>query len=310
MRVALVGGTLFIGRATAEALVARGHEVAVVHRGVHPSQVDGARSVVADRTDPAALRAALVGLAPDAVIAPRAMTAAAATTTLRAGEGLEAPVVVLSSQDVYAQFGRLNGLPAPEPEVRITEASPLTVPYPFRGIAEHAGGDEYDKKDVERLFLAAADGALPGATVLRLPAVYGRRDPQRRFGGLVDALDAGAPRVPGDGAFRWTHGHVDNVAHAIVLATEAPPAGGRLFNVGERDTPTLRERADAIAQVVGVPIEWTGEEATDAWGMYGPMPNDVVVDTTALRDALGFEEVVSADGRLRDLVAGLRASRA
>jgi nucleoside-diphosphate-sugar epimerase len=308
LRVALVGGTRFIGHAAARALVARGHAVAVVHRGVHRAEVDGVTSLTADRSDVAALAAALKGWAPEAVVDTRAMTGADAETTLSALDGLRAAVVVLSSQDVYAQFGRVNGLPGPEPEERVTESSPLTVPFPFRGLAEHAGGHDYDKKEVERLFLSAVGRARPGVTILRLPAVYGPRDPQRRFGQLVDALDAGRTRIPGEGGWRWTHAHVDDVAHAIALAAEAAPVGGRIFNVGELQTPTMRERAECIAWAMGRTIEWLGGEPPDEWGLFGRLPNDVVVDSTAIRETLGWREQRSFEQRAPDLVAALRAN--
>lgn len=306
MRIAIIGGTRFIGHAAAQALVARGHDALVLHRGRHPCEVSGVTEVLVDRGDVEALRRCLVTARPDAILDTRAMTAGDAAATLAALEGLDAAAVVLSSQDVYAQFGRLNGLPAPEPEPRITESSPLTVPHPFRGLAEHDGGEDYDKKDVERLFLESGRAV----TILRLPAVYGRRDPQRRFGRIVDALDRGERRLPGHGAFRWTHAQVDDVAHAVALALEQPASTGRVFNVGEEPTPSMRERAERIAARMGCAVEFDGGGVPDEWGVFGSMPNDVVVDTSAIRAALGYAEVRSEAARLDDLIEGLRVSRA
>ena len=310
MRIAIVGGTLFIGHATAARAVQRGHAVTVIHRGVHPAEVDGVVSIAADRGDPVALAEALRAASPDVVIDTRAMTRADADTMLAAVDGVCDDLVVLSSQDVYAQFGRLNGLDAPDPEPLVTEDSPLTVPYPFRGIAAHAGGEMYDKKDVEAA-LRSGIGSLRGATALRLPAVYGPRDPTRRFGAIVDALDAGASTLPRQGgAFRWTHGHVHNVAHAIVLAAEARLEGFQAFNVGEARTPTMAERAEAVARALGRTFSWDEpEELPDAFGLLGTMPNDFVSDSGRLREALGYEEVIGPEACVTSLVASLRASR-
>ena len=308
LRVAFIGGTRFIGHAAAACAVARGHHVTVIHRGEHRSEVPGVESLAADRTDPEALRAALTAARPDVVVDTRAMTASDATDTLDALRGLCDALVVLSSQDVYAQFGALNGLHAPPPEARVTESSPLTVPYPFRGIAEHDGGADYDKKDVERLVTGAR---LRSATILRLPAVYGPRDPARRFGAIVDALDRGERTLPRrGGTFRWTHAHVDDVGLAIVLACEARLGGAQVFNVGEANTPTMSDRADAIARELGVTICWEEPAELPAeFGLFGPMPNDFVSDSAAIRAALGYRESLGGDDAIASLVAGLRASR-
>ena len=311
MKISFVGGTVFIGHAAARSAVERGHQVTVIHRGEHPAEIAGANSLLADRTQTDALRAALHASAPDAVVDTRAMTAHDARATIDASRELEVPVVVLSSQDVYAQFGRLNGHDGPDPERLVTEDSPLTVPYPFKGIAEHAGGDAYDKKDVEAEFRETSD--LRDVLVLRLPATYGSRDPQRRFGVIVDALDRGVRDLPirGGGNFRWTHSHVANVAHAIVLGCEARLSGYHLFNVGEAETPTMKERAELIASATGTEIEWrvSDESLQDDWAIFGEMRNDVVVDSTKIRRQLGFAEVLGPDACLADLIDGLRRSR-
>src|SRR5688572_26507650 len=155
MKIAFIGGTRFIGRAASEQAVQSGHEAFVLHRGVHASDVVGAESILVDRSDTNAMQSALRGLHPDVVIDTRALTKADADRSVNAIDGLRCHVVVLSSHDVYGQFGRLNGLPAPEPEMLVTEDSPLTIPYPFRNISAHAGGNEYDKKEVEAVFRKA-----------------------------------------------------------------------------------------------------------------------------------------------------------
>src|SRR5207247_318574 len=113
-------------------------------------------------------------------------------------------------------FGRLNGLAAPEPEAIVRETSPLTIPFPFRGLGAHEGGHDYDKKHVEAIFRE-----LPRVTILRLPGVYGKRDPKRRFGEIVDRLEKGVDRTfPSRGRASWRKSFVDveDVAHATLLA--------------------------------------------------------------------------------------------
>jgi len=312
VHVAFIGGTRFIGRAAARRALELGHAVSVLHRGAHPADLAGVRDVLVDRADPSALCQALGRLSPDVLVDTRAMTRAEAQVTAMAARILGVPAVVLSSVDVYAQFGRLNGLPAPEPEALVTERSPLGVPYPFRGLTSELP-DDYDKKDVEAELERSVREGGPGVLVLRLPAVYGQGDYRRRFGPLVDRLDAGARVLPcASGApWRMAHAHVRDVAHAILLGCESWRSGFVALNVAEAETPTMRERAEAIARVMGIAFEWDeGAELPDELSFLGRMANDLCVSSAALRERLGFAELTTPDERAPDLVAWLRASRA
>ena len=313
MKLAILGGTRFIGHAAAAHAAARGHEVFVLHRGKHPSELSAVQPIAVDRADPSALCETLARLGADVLIDTRAMTRLDAEVTALAIKVLTLPAVVLSSLDVYAQFGRLNGLPAPEPEALVTEDAPLTIPFPFRGVGGHDAGPDYDKKEVESVIREAVSEGAPGATILRLPAVYGARDYRRRFGGIVDAFDRGETTLPcaGGARFRLAHAHVRDVAHAMVLAAERRPEGLQVFNVAEASVPPMRERAEAFARVMGVHFTWveTGAPLPPELATLGILPNDFVTDTSRIRASLGFHEVTTEEERLTDTIAWLRASR-
>lgn len=317
MHVVFVGGTRFIGRAAAAAALAEGHRVTVVHRGATPCDLAFVREVIADRRDPSALATALAKSKPDVVVDTRAMDRSDAEALALALKIVRVPAVVLSSQDVYAQFGKLNGLPSAAPdEPLLREDAPLTVPRPFAAIgAPHEGGPDYDKKHVEAVFatLPAETGAP--AIALRLPGVYGTRDPKRRFGGLVDAIDSGMRELPcaGGAQLRLTHVHVDDAAHAIVLAATRATrdASFHVYNVGERATPTMAERAQAIAGAMGciVTLVERSEPLAPAFALLGRFPCDCVLDTSAIRTELGFAEVTTEEECVRSVVAWARESR-
>lgn len=313
MKLAILGGTRFIGHAAAAHAAARGHDVFVLHRGKHPSELSAVQPIAVDRADPSALCETLARLGADVLIDTRAMTRLDAEVTALAIKVLTLPAVVLSSLDVYAQFGRLNGLPAPEPEALVTEDSPLTIPFPFRGVGGHDAGPDYDKKEVESVIREAVSEGAPGATILRLPAVYGARDYRRRFGGIVDAFDRGETTLPcaGGARFRLAHAHVRDVAHAMVLAAERRPEGLQVFNVAEAIVPPMRERAEAFARVMGARFTWveTGAPLPPELATLGILPNDFVTDTSRIRASLDFHEVTTEEERLTDTIAWLRASR-
>lgn len=312
MKIAFLGGTRFIGHAAAARALRRGHDVSVLHRGHHACEVEGVQALRVDRDDPVAVRTALEDVAPDVLVDTRCMNRHHVANLLIAVAGFDLPLVVLSSQDVYAQFGRLNGHPCDDVRSVVDETAPLTVPFPFRDIGGHDDDPDYDKKDVERAVQGAAGRVTPSATVLRLPAVYGSRDPSRRFALFVDAIDAGKTELPcrKGACFRWTHASVLDVAHAIVLAAEARRPGNAVYNVGERETPTMRERGQRIAHHLGARLVFReAEDVPDELSLLDEKPNDLVVSSAKLRDELGFDELTTERERLDDLIAGLRASR-
>ena len=101
MRLLVLGGTHFVGRAVVEEALARGDQVTTVTRGVSGPPAAGATALQADRTDPAALRAALGEATWDAVIdtwsgAPEVVLTSAELLAGRAGH-----YGYVSSRSVY-----------------------------------------------------------------------------------------------------------------------------------------------------------------------------------------------------------------
>src|SRR5205823_11427262 len=75
LKVIVLGGTRFIGRATVEELAAAGDEVMVVHRGVlEPDGMPEVRHLHGERAELVAHRAELHAFEPEAVIDCRALT--------------------------------------------------------------------------------------------------------------------------------------------------------------------------------------------------------------------------------------------
>jgi nucleoside-diphosphate-sugar epimerase len=69
MRIAILGGTRFIGRAVLEQLAGEGHELLVVHRGEHePAGLTEVEHAHVDRNDGTALAAALKPFEPEALV--------------------------------------------------------------------------------------------------------------------------------------------------------------------------------------------------------------------------------------------------
>jgi UDP-glucose 4-epimerase len=285
MRVVMLGGTKFIGRAITEALVARGDEVTVIHRGdTEPASWVECRHLHAARADFASVAGDVRSLRPDAVIDTMALTRADARAVLP--HLPDTRLVVLSSMDVYQAFGLLltdeEGDPLP-----VTEASAVRAErYPYRGREERAGLDDYDKLDVEPEYLAH------GAAVMRLAMIYGEHDPQRREEFILRRVRAGRRRIPvGPGTWLWTRCYVGDVAGAVLAAIDTPAAAGEVFNVGEPECRSMLGWARQIlaaagheAELVPVPEALVPE---DLWETKSH-PQHLLVDSRKAMDVLGW----------------------
>lgn len=303
MRILMIGGVSFMGLAATRQLLASGHEVEVYHRGPNePAEASAATHIHGDRDDLEAAKAQLAAFRPDVAVHMIAMTEAHATAFVRALSGVAPRAVVISSQDVYRAYGRLlgkePGVPDPTP---LDEDAPLRERlYPYRGEEERAADDparwmdDYDKILVERTVMSAPE--LPCA-VLRLPAVYGPRDRQRRFRQWLKRMDDGRAAILMDEAearWRWTHGYVEDVGHAIAMAALDPRSAGRIYNVGEQSALSLGERARAVGEAAG----WRGRIALAPAGtlpetlrLGAVTDQDLVTDSGRIRAELGYAEI-------------------
>src|SRR2546422_11338803 len=350
MRILLIGGTGFIGPFVSAELAGLGHEVVVFHRGrthgsaptspvvAATSPVVGAdprvgpSEIIGDRRRLFESASQLRALAPDVVVDLILSSGRQARDLMHVFRGAAARVVALSSCDVYRACGGLHGSePGPLEPLPLTESSSLRTTlqtYPpdrVRMLQQVFGwlDDEYDKIPVEREILgddqgAGASGvshALPG-TVLRLPMVYGPGDPLHRFRPLVKRMDDRRPAILFEekmAAWRSPRGYVENVAAAIALAATSDRAAGRIYNVGEAESFSELEWALQIAAAAG----WDGNFITppaDRTPAHLRSPGNLdqhwVVDTTRIRQELGYREPIARADAIRRTVEWERANPA
>jgi len=279
----VLGGTRFIGRAAVEELAAARNELLVVHRGVlEPDDMPEVRHLHCERAELAMHRAELDAFAPEAVIDCRALTRTDAELALGALLDVSRWIVI-SSLDVYRAFGALNEDRETDP-VPLDEASPVrTERYPYRG--KMPGMDEYDKLDVEDVYLPR------GATVLRLPMVYGEHDYQRREEFLLRRLRAGRKRIPfGAGTWLTCRGYVRDVGRAVRLAL-GTSVSGEVMNICEDRSYSMRmwsrmilEAAESDAELVRVADDMLPEDLKAT----GNMTQHIAASASKARSLLGW----------------------
>jgi nucleoside-diphosphate-sugar epimerase len=248
MRVLVIGGTGFIGPHITHELISRDHHVTVFHRG-STAVPPGAHEIVGDRRRLTESADSLRALAPDVVVDVVLSSERQARELMNVFRGHARRVVALSSMDVYRacgvthrlEDGPLESLPLRE-DTSALRTKLQTYP-PVQALQQIFGwlDEQYDKIPVEREILA--HGELPG-TVVRLPMVYGPRDPLHRFHPIVKRIVDGRRAIPFSAElaqWRATKGYVEDVGAAVVAAAVADRASGRIYNVGEANTLTELE---------------------------------------------------------------------
>ena len=320
MRVLVLGGTGFIGPYVVQRLHELGHEVAVFHRGQTPAELPpNVHQILGDRRNLEQFQVQFAALTPDVVLDMFPFTEQDAHTVVATMKGIAGRVVALSSQDVYRAYGRLLRIePGPPDPTPLTENAPLRERlYPYRQAMPRAEDDpqrwqdDYDKVPVERVYLGEPD--LLG-TILRLPMVYGPRDEQHRTFEYLKRMDDGRPAILLDQAIAgwcWTRGYVENVADAVVLAVTQEVAAGRVYNVGEPEPLTMAEWVMAIGHAAG----WSGESVAvpterlpEGMRVGLDIRQDLVSDSTRIRQELGYSERVPRDEALARTIAWQRAN--
>jgi nucleoside-diphosphate-sugar epimerase len=287
VRILVLGGTRFIGRALVMELLGCGHEVAVVHRGEHEGELPAeVVHIHVERSQLPGRREELASFAADAAIDLSAMTAADAEALVGALDP-SIPLVAASSCDVYRAFASLH-------EDVVTDAVPLREDAPLRagpppdrvvmpGWSYEA--DRYEKLDVERIYLER------GATVCRLPVVYGEHDYKRREEFVLARVRAGRRRIPvGAGNLLLSRGYAPEIARGLRLAVERP-LQGEVFNLAERETATVRLWMQEILVAAGHEAELVRvpeEQLPDDLGFTTEIPQPLLAASSKAAEVLGW----------------------
>lgn len=243
MRLLLLGGTEFVGRAVAEAALARRWDVTVFHRGRH-APVAGVRSLHGDRTAPDGLTALAEGGPWDLVVdtwsaAPRAVRDTARLLRDRADR-----YVYVSSRSVYTW---------PQPAGH-TEDAPVV-----EGASADADSTDYarDKRGGELAVLDAfgADRSL----LVRAGLILGPYENIGRLPWWLGRTARGGPVLaPGPADLSLQYVDVRDLAEWVLTAAAAGRSGP--YNaVGPQGQTTMAELLEACVTVTGADAElrWT-----------------------------------------------------
>ena len=301
--VVVTGGAGFVGSHVAELVRDRGHDVTVVDdlsSGKRENVPEGCRLVEVDITDAPAVERAIDGAAFVCHLAAQAsvtvsvkepdrdlaINVAGTLNVCAAAAAAGAPVVFASTGG--ALYG--DNAPIPTPEGSPTE--PL-APYGASKLAAEAYVGTWS-----RLHDA-------GNVVLRLGNVYGPRQSFDGEAGVVAIfshclLHGQPPTVYGDGTQTRDYVYVGDVARAFLLAGESGRAG--TYNVGTGIGSSVLELLDSLESSAGVSVERKSEPLRK-----GELRASAL-DSSRIRDELGWEPAVGLDEGLAQTFAWYRAS--
>lgn len=242
MRLLMLGGTEFAGRAVVEAALGRGWEVTVFHRGRHEPPA-GVRSLHGDRTAPDGL-AALAEGDWDVVVDTWSAAPRAVRDTARLLAGRVRRYVYVSSRSVYA-WPRTGGC---DEDAALVD-----------GASADAEQTDYarDKRGGE---LAALDSfGAEGALLVRAGLILGPYENVGRLPWWLNRVARGGPVLaPGPRALPLQYIDVRDLAEWILGAVERG-LGGAYNLVSPSGHTTMGGLLDACVQVTGGEgdLRWT-----------------------------------------------------
>ena len=241
-RSLVLGGSVFVGRRLVDALVAAGHDVTILNRGVTPVELPPGVAVLrADRTRPEQVAEALGGSEWDLVFDVSGFVMAAGGVDVEAFldvfESRTGCYLYVSSIMAYDQ-GLLGIVPWRE-DMATNRSGPSSYGG-FKAVVETA------------LLARTTSGGLPGV-VVRPAAIYG---PHNNIYDMETAMWlrlAGRRPVliPHSGLVTASYGHVDDLCDAMIALSRSANAVGQVFNV-TTSAITVNRYVETLAAIVGV----------------------------------------------------------
>jgi nucleoside-diphosphate-sugar epimerase len=308
MRYLVTGGAGFIGSNTVDELVRRGHGVVVLDdlssgKEENLADVRGKITLIKGSiTDLEMVQKAM--LQADYVIhlaartsVPRSVKDPIDTNRINVDGTLNVLVAARDNKVKRVVFAASSSAYGDTPTLPKSE-SMQPVPISPYGVSKYVG----------ELYARTFGRCYGLETVcLRYFNIFGpRQDPDSPYSGVLSRfatafLDSTPPVVFGDGEQTRDFTFVDNAVAANILASEAPTASGRTFNVGTGQSVSLNQVLKMLQKISGKTVEAKYEAARE-----GDI-RDSLADIRLAQESLAYEPSVQFEEGLERTFAWYQA---
>lgn len=306
MKALLVGGAGVTGDLLLKGLLARGYQVTVMTRGLHPLNLPkGAEALIASPYDKDILAAALEGKQFDLALVTYGRLRHVAKALVGKTQRL---ISIGGAAPVYKGWGDMI---APNPW-ETTQATPLFLSeeHVLSSVETDVGFSQAVRFTEQQVMAFHHSGDL-NVTHYRYPAMYGPNNLCPAEWGLVRRVkDKRRPLIlPANGLTLVCRGFHENMAQGVLLAVDKPDASaGQIYNLRDDELLHNHEWVSLIEDTlnhqfehVDIPFSWLPE------GFRATPPqllsrHHAVMDISKIKRQLGYCDSVSAQQALEKTV--------
>ncbi|MDZ4672153.1 MAG: NAD-dependent epimerase/dehydratase family protein [Phototrophicales bacterium] len=249
MNILIIGGTRNLGHFLAERILADGHKVTILNRGVTRDDLskDIAR-LRCDRTNAQQLRRAIGGRTFDVVIDNVIYKEAEAEDVVDILQGKVGHYIFMSTGQVYLVR---DGVQRPFKE---SDYEGDLLPQPTENTYDY---EEWlygiDKRKAEAVFARAYEKNGFPYTALRMPMVNSERDNfNRLYNYMLRIKDGGPILVPNKPNFPLRHVYTADVVNLVTRLINTGVGKGKAYNISQDETVTLDEFLGILGNLMGI----------------------------------------------------------
>ncbi len=249
MNILIIGGTRNLGHFLAERILADGHNLTILNRGVTsdnlPSNISRLRC---DRTNSQQLRRAIGGRTFDVVIDNVMYKEPEAESIVEILSGKVGHYIFISTGQVYLVRANLTR------PFKESDYEGELIPPPTENTYDY---EEWlygiDKRKAEAVFARAyAEKQFP-YTALRLPMVNSERDNfNRLYNYMIRIRDGGPILVPEQPNYPLRHVYTADVVNVIMHLINTGMGKGKAYNISQDETVSIGEFLTILGELVGL----------------------------------------------------------